>query len=129
MNELLDNFARKQAAMITSKFILKLAALFIVIIASFTSAQSQTYKRKLKAHASFRVPMLRNINKIELLSVESRMGNIEKVEATKLVERKEAQNILGVWRKQKLWGYSNAACHQPPYALKSYSKGKMVLSL
>lgn len=111
----------------TNKWMFKSVSLFIVLMVSLTFVQAQTYKRKSKTDTSFRAPIIRNIDKVELMSIESRMGDIEKVDATKSIEGADAQNILGVWRKQQLIGYSAAACHQPPYALKFYSKGKMVL--
>ena len=80
-----------------------------------------------KSNSSFRAPALRNIDKVELLSIQSRMGNIEKVDATKLVVGKEIKKIVNIWKKQRFEGYSAAACHHPPYAIKFYSKGKVVL--
>lgn len=61
------------------------------------------------------------------MSIYSRMGDIERVEGTQRVEGRDAQKILRVWRKQRFRGYSPATCHQPPYALKFYSKDKVVL--
>ena len=111
----------------TNRYSLKSVALLVLMIIPAIFVQAQTNRRRSQAKASFRAPILRNIDKVELMSIESRMGNVEKVDATKLVEGREAQNILAVWRKQKFSGYSAAACHQPPYALRFYSKGKVVL--
>jgi hypothetical protein len=55
------------------------------------------------------------------------MGNIEAVNATKTITGQEAQDIVAVWRKQRFTRYTEAACHQPPYALEFYSKGRVVL--
>jgi hypothetical protein len=55
------------------------------------------------------------------------MGNIERVDATKLVVGQEAREFAMVWRRQRFQGYSPTACHQPPYAIKFYFRGKVVL--
>jgi hypothetical protein len=55
------------------------------------------------------------------------MGNIEKVDATKIVEGRETRPVVSIWRKQRFYGRSVAACHQPPYAIKFYSRGEVVL--
>ena len=55
------------------------------------------------------------------------MGNIERVDATKVIEGQEVQEIVRAWRQQRFAGYSAAACHQPPYAIRFYSRGKVVL--
>lgn len=107
--------------------LLKAVALLVLMILPAILVQAQTNRRTSQAKRAFRAPILTNIDKVELMSIESRMGNIEKVEATKLVEGQEAQNILAIWRKQKFSGYSAAACHLPPYALRFYSKGQVVL--
>ena len=109
----------------TNKYLLKSVALLSLMIVPAISVQAQANKRK--SQVSFRAPILRNIDKVELMSIESRMGDVEKVDATKIVEGQDARNIFAIWRKQKFTGYSAAACHQPPYALKFYSKGKVVL--
>jgi hypothetical protein len=113
--------------MIESKWMNKAILLLILVICSIISVQAQPPKRTFKAEKSFPVISLKNINKIELMNVESRMGNIEKVDETKIIEGKETQQILNVWREQKYGGGSAAACHQPPYAIKFYSKNKIVL--
>ena len=55
------------------------------------------------------------------------MGNIEKVNSTKSLDGEAAREILRTWRKQRFIGKSFSACHQPPYAIRFYSKGKTVL--
>lgn len=110
-----------------NKWQFKSIMFFILIIVPANFAQAKSYNQKPKRSSSFRPPVLRNIDKIELMSIQSRMGNIEKVDATKLVEGQEAQEIIGIWRKQRFQGYSAVVCHEPPYAIKFYSKGKVVL--
>ena len=113
--------------MAESKWMTRSIVILIVMICPFTFVQAKPHKRKPKAEKSFRVPLLKNIDKVELMGIESRMGNIEKIDETKIVEGKDAQQILDAWREQKYGGGSAAACHQPPYALKFFSKGKNVL--
>ena len=110
-----------------SKWQFKSVMLFLLIIVLANLVPARSYNQKRKGSFAFRAPILRNIDKVELISIESRMGNIEKVNATKLVEGQEAQEILNLWRKQHFQGYSSAACHQPPYAIRFYSRGKVVL--
>ena len=106
--------------------ITSVAPLALMLLVS-TLVETHANPRDPKSGHSFRPPTLRKIDKVELMSIESRMGNIEAVDATRFIEGKEAQNILRIWRKQKFSGYSAAACHQPPYAIKFYAKGKVVL--
>jgi hypothetical protein len=81
----------------------------------------------LAAGDSFKAPVLKKVDKVELLSIYSRMGNVERVDATKTLEGQEAEKIAAVWRRQKIQDYSPSSCHQPPYALKFYEKDKVVL--
>jgi len=111
----------------TKTRLLRSVVLLTLMIAPAAFVQAQTHKGKPRAQVSFHTPVLRNIDKVELMSVYSRMGDIERVDATRLVQGRDAQAILRVWRKQRFLGYSPAMCHQPPYAIKFYSKDKVVL--
>jgi hypothetical protein len=107
--------------------LLRSVILLTLMIAAAAFVQAQADKRKPAARVSFHTPLLRSIDKVELMSIYSRMGDIERVDATRLVQGQDAQNLLRVWRKQRFLGYSPAICHQPPYAIKFYSKDKLVL--
>lgn len=84
-------------------------------------------RQELHFGARLRAPVVRYADKIELLSVKSEKGGIEEVLDTKAYTGKEAQRILAVWNRQKLNRVSGSACHQPPYAIKMYRRGKLLL--
>jgi hypothetical protein len=69
---------------------------------------------------------LPTVDKIELLKLEKKgdlwTGNIE---ATKFIEANEAQKFAKLWRQQNYHSMS-ASCHLPAYAVKFYSKGKLL---
>jgi hypothetical protein len=121
------SFALWGVTMSAKKGLLESAALLTLSVVIATSTWAQTYQQTPDAPASSHAPAVRNIDEVELMSVESRMGAIERVTATKLVRGREARNILSVWRRQRFGGRSAAMCHEPPYALKFYSKGRVVL--
>jgi hypothetical protein len=72
-------------------------------------------------------PSVKRADKVELLSIEYEKGYILKILESKSVEGKEACDILTVWKQQNITGPSPSACHQPAYAIKFYSKGKLVV--
>lgn len=109
------------------KLLFKFCALNLALLVSLTAVYGQNNKRKSKRGNSFHAPVLRNIDKVELLRIDSTEGNIDDIGATKMVEGEEAQKIAAVWRGQRLMGISYVACHLPPYAIKFYEKGKLVL--
>ncbi|MGH9763303.1 MAG: hypothetical protein ACREDR_15075 [Blastocatellia bacterium] len=98
-----------------------LSVLFVAI-----QIQAQSFIRSKNTRA-FHAPVLTRVDRVELLSIDSRMGEIQKVNETKSIDGNTAQPIADVWRAQKLTGWSAAACHEPPFAIKFYSKGKVVL--
>lgn len=109
------------------KGLLGTAALITLSLVSATSTRAQTYQKAPDVAAPSHTPAVRNVDAVELMSVESRAGAIERVTATRLVRGREARKIVSVWRRQKFWGRSPAMCHEPPYALKFYAKGRVVL--
>lgn len=113
--------------MSAKKGLLESAALLTLLVFIAPPARAQTSRQTPDATASSRAHAVRHVDEVELLSVESRAGAIERVTATRLVRGREARNIVSVWRRQKFWGRSPAMCHEPPYALKFYSKGRVVL--
>ena len=81
-----------------------------------------------KKAPSFKVPTLRNIDKVELLDIKTEKGSIiTGVVANKVLEGKDVSTIVELWRKQKISPYSPSACHNPPYAIKFYSTEKLVV--
>jgi hypothetical protein len=78
---------------------------------------------------AFRNPaILENVDEIELLSVTSEKGvRMGSVEATSRVKDKDVPGIVALWRSQTIYDQSPAACHDPSFAIKFYSKGKVTL--
>jgi hypothetical protein len=78
---------------------------------------------------AFRDPaILENVDKIELLSVTSEKGTrMGSIEATSQVKDKDVPAIIALWRRQTIYDYSPAACHDPSFAIRFYSKGKVTL--
>ena len=69
------------------------------------------------------------VDKVELIEIGSTAegGDIRSIAATKTIEGRQAQAIATMWRSQTFdYGYS-ATCHNPPYAIKFYSRGNVVL--
>lgn len=64
------------------------------------------------------------VDKVEIQKV-SGIERIEKIEATKVLTGKEALAIATLWREQS-YGGTGAACHEPAYAIKFYSKGNLI---
>jgi hypothetical protein len=65
------------------------------------------------------------VDKVEIQKV-SGIERIEKVEATKVLTGKEALAVATLWREQT-YGGTGAACHEPAYAIKFYSKDKLIV--
>jgi hypothetical protein len=68
------------------------------------------------------------IDKVELLKLDlshSEMWNGKDVEAMKTIEGREARKIASLWRAQA-YRSSSAICHEPSYAIKFYSKDKLI---
>lgn len=81
------------------------------------------------SHAK-RVPLrytrkLPRIDKVELQKLKTKEIWFESVEATKLLEGKEAQAIAALWRTQN-FDSSSAICHYPVFGIKFYSQGKVI---
>ncbi len=65
------------------------------------------------------------VDKVELQKV-SGIERIEKVEATKVLTDKEALAVATLWREQT-YGGTGAACHEPAYTIKFFSKEKLIV--
>ncbi len=81
-----------------------------------------------KKPSTFKVPSLKNIDRVELLNIKTEKGSvITAIIATKLLEGKDAVKVVELWRKQKISPYTSSACHHPPYAIKFYSGNKVIV--
>ena len=69
------------------------------------------------------------VDRVELVEIGSTSegGDIRSISGAKIVEGKQAQVIASMWRSQAFDLNYSAACHEPPYAIKFYSRGKVVL--
>lgn len=68
---------------------------------------------------------LPTIDKIELQKVSGEFS-IDKVLATKTLEGRDARIVAQLWRSQR-YGGRNYSCHLPVYAIKFFSRGKLVV--
>lgn len=75
------------------------------------------------------LPYTRNlpaVYKIELLKLQLKDERWNgEIAATKVLQGAEAQMIAALWRRQTYTG-SLAACHEPAYAIKFYSRRKLI---
>lgn len=79
------------------------------------------------------LPYTRNlpaIDKIELLKLKPRADRpVEDaaggIVATKVLKGTEAQKLASLWRRQT-YTANLAACHEPAYAIKFYSRGRLI---
>ncbi len=69
------------------------------------------------------------VDKVELIKIgnTSELGDIRSIAATKIVEDKQARAIANIWRSQAFDLNYSGMCHEPPYAIKFYDRGKVVL--
>jgi hypothetical protein len=65
------------------------------------------------------------VDKVELEKFKTREMWVESVEATKVLEGKEAQAVAVLWRRQD-YRLGSAECHYPAVGIKFYSGGKVI---
>jgi hypothetical protein len=66
------------------------------------------------------------VYKIELLKLQLKDERWNgEIEATKVLKGAEARMVAALWRRQAYTG-SLAACHEPAYAIKFYSRRKLI---
>jgi hypothetical protein len=84
--------------------------------------------RRFMGHKEF-LPYTQNlpaIDRVELLKLEQKDDHWNgKIEASKVFKGTEAQKVASLWRKQT-YNQNLGACHEPAYAIKFYSKGKLL---
>jgi hypothetical protein len=84
--------------------------------------------RRFSGHKEF-LPYTRNlpaVHKIELLKLRLKDDRWHgEVAATKVLKGAAAQKVAALWRRQTYTG-SQAACHEPAYAIKFYSRRKLI---
>lgn len=69
---------------------------------------------------------LPRIDKVELERYKTVEMRIDSIEATKVIEGREAQAIAALWRAQN-YRWRTPICHYPAFGIKFYSKGKLIL--
>ena len=69
------------------------------------------------------------VDKVELMKIgeTAEGGDIRSIAATKAVMGKQAQAIASLWRSQVFDYRYSAACHNPAYAIKFYSRNNVVV--
>jgi hypothetical protein len=69
---------------------------------------------------------LPSIDKIELLKLELKDDRWDgKIAGSKVLKGGAAQKIASLWRRQT-YTSSTSACHEPAYAIKFYSRAKLI---
>jgi hypothetical protein len=84
---------------------------------------------RFRGHREF-LPYTRDlpaIDKIELFKLEEKEGERSgsKIVDTRVLMGAKAQKIASLWRHQT-YTASDSACHEPGYAIKFYSRGKLI---
>src|SRR5689334_55971 len=96
VNQWLDSFPLMRDTMNIKKWQLQFTRFLLSIILLVCSAQAVPIAQKSQKVSSFRAPVLRAIDKVELMSIYSRMGDIESVDATKVIEGAAVQEIVRI---------------------------------
>jgi hypothetical protein len=65
------------------------------------------------------------VDRIELLKLKSDDPRETEIESTKTVVGAQAQAIASLWRSQS-YEFDLVPCHEPPYEIKFYAKGRMI---
>ena len=104
---------------------LTLLLLLTVAIVPINSGQSRRFQGRKEV-----LPFTRNlpaIDKVELLKLKTE-GDLWRgeIEANKILEGAEAQNLASLWREQTYTPYM-AACHNPAYGIKLFSGEKLLV--
>jgi len=102
-----------------------LCALLLFSLAPSAAARQQRFRGKREARPyTQRLPP---VDKVELLKLEKRemWAEGDGVEATKTLEGAEARRVASLWRTQ-YYTPAAAICHYPPFAIKFYSKDRLL---
>jgi hypothetical protein len=99
-----------------------ICALFV----STNNCFAQNDKRKFLSSTK-RLPAIDKVEIIKLHKSPEEQNAPSDVVGTSFVKGKKAKRIAAVWRKLK-WNFEGqAACHEPGYRVKFYSKGKLLV--
>ena len=101
------------------------ALLLLLSIASANMAQP----RRFTGRKEF-LPYTRNlpaIDRVELLKLEMKNDQWDgEIESRKVLQGTKAQRVASLWRKQT-YTQSDSACHEPGYAIKFYSRRRLLV--
>ncbi|MBL8166910.1 MAG: hypothetical protein JNJ50_02070 [Acidobacteria bacterium] len=100
-------------------------AFVTLVFVSLTSVACNTQGIAIPKETLRYTRQLPAVDKVELQKV-SGIERIEKVEATKVLTDKEALAVATLWREQT-YGGTGAACHEPAYTIKFFSKEKLIV--
>jgi hypothetical protein len=102
-------------------------AIFLALLTGLTGF-FYAHDSNAKSRRPFRAPLLGHVDKVELFRIDDSGQDVGPVNGKRLIEGRAAEKIARVWRKQTFVGRSTAACHNPPYSISFYSRGRVVLS-
>lgn len=107
-------------------FFLIAFSLCILLINANTGNAKNNNRKLLSLTKS--LPAIDKVEIIKLSKSPKEQNAPTEIVGTRFVEGKKAKNIATVWRKLK-WDFEGqAACHEPGYEVKFYSKGKLLVN-
>jgi len=107
--------------------LLRIVFAVALLAAAGTLLPVQAKRRSTTSRNGFHAPVLGAIDRVEVLSIDDSGQDIGPVNGARTLKGAQAQRVATIWRKQRFIGPSASACHQPPFAVKFYSGGKVVL--
>ena len=101
------------------------ALLLLLAIAPGAAGQSHRFMGRKEF-----LPYTRNlpaIDRVELLKLEMKNDQWDgEIESRKVLQGTKAQRVASLWRKQT-YNQSDSACHEPGYAIKFYSRRRLLV--
>ena len=99
--------------------------LLILCIVPATFGQSRRFMgRKEFLPYTRKLPHIDKVELLKLKLIEDQWNG--DILATKVLQGAEAQRVASLWRRQT-YTSSQSACHNPAYAIKFYSQGKLLV--
>jgi|GEM_PF-3164428 len=110
---------------------LALAFSFIFFVSTNAFAQEDAeWKKRVNDINQENLPYTKNlpqIDRVELQKVSGGESGFNKILERRIIEGERARQIASLWRGQK-WDYeTRASCYNPPFAIRFFSNGKLVL--
>jgi hypothetical protein len=112
-----------QKIKLNGRLIFALLLLLSIVPASMAQPRRFTGRKEF-------LPYTRNlpaIDRVELLKLEMKNDQWDgEIESRKVLQGTKAQRVASLWRKQT-YTQSDSACHEPGYAIKFYSRRRLLV--